>query len=283
MDTNPNNIDHQSGPRKGKVLAGIVLLAVGASLLLKQFALFIIPHWLFSAPMWIIVVGLYFGANSNFRRSIWLLVVAFGAILLLGEIFPDFDADDVVWPGMLITFGIWLILRRNNPNFHWDKKSWKNKWEDSKYGFTNPTAASADATKGNAGDFTTAQEIPVTEPGQPQYTGDEHLDAVSIFGSVKKTIYSKNFQGGEIVNVFGGAEIDLTQADIKGRIYIDVTQIFGGVKMIVPSHWTVVSDVAAIFAGFDDKRVRTTAPLDANKVLVIKGTSIFAGIDIRSY
>ena len=53
--------------------------------------------------------------------------------------------------------------------------------------------------------------------------------------------------------------------------------------MIVPSHWTVVSDVAAVFSGFDDKRVRTAVPQDPNKVLVLKGISIFAGVDIRSY
>ena len=66
-------------------------------------------------------------------------------------------------------------------------------------------------------------------------------------------------------------------------MYVEVTQVFGGVKMVVPSHWTIVSDMASVFAGFDDKRVRTTAPLDNTKVLVLKGVSIFAGVDIRSY
>lgn len=282
MNTNHQiDTEGEPRPRKGKVLAGIVLLAVGASLLLKQFDFFLFPHWIFSFPVFLIAGGIYLGANNNFRNSIWLLVVVFGVLLLLGDIIPDFDSGAVIFPGMLITFGIWLIVRRNNKNAYWDKKSWKKKWEESKYDFNfqQPDAAekppvdfdaSSDANTGNT-------------QGQPYYSGDEHLDAVSIFGSVKKTIYSKNFQGGEIVNVFGGAEIDLTQADIKGRVTIDVTQIFGGVKMIVPSHWTVVSDVAAIFAGFDDKRVKTTAPLDANKVLVLSGTSIFAGVDIRSY
>jgi predicted membrane protein len=83
--------------------------------------------------------------------------------------------------------------------------------------------------------------------------------------------------------VFGGSELDFTQADINGRVYIDITQIFGGTKIIVPSHWMVISDVASVFAGFDDKRIRTSAPLDNTKILVFKGTSIFGGIDIRSY
>lgn len=279
MDTNPN-INTQNSPRKGKVLAGIILLAVGASLLLKQFDLFFFPGWLFSGPMWIIAAGLYFGANCNFRNSVWLLVIIVGVILLLGKIFTEFDSGAVMWPAMLIAFGIWLIIKKNNHTIDWDKKAWKRKWEHSKYDFnvSQPTATEPIA------DFNAATDTNAAgAPSQPYYSGDEHLDAVSIFGSVKKTIYSKNFQGGEVVNVFGGAEIDLTQADIIGRVYIEVTQVFGGVKMIVPSHWTVVSDVAAVFAGFDDKRVRTAIPQDANKILVIKGTSIFAGVDVRSY
>ncbi len=288
MDTN-SNIYSPNGPGKGKVMAGIILLALGAVLLFKQFDLFSFPHWIFSGPMWIIGAGLYFGANSNFKKPIWLFVIAFGCILLLGEIIPGFDAGDVVWPFMLIAIGVWLILRRNKKTIEWDKHSWKSKWEDSKYDFkvnqpaepAQPVTDYANATHTEANTADAGQ--PAGAQGQPFYSGDELLDAVSIFGSVKKTVYSKNFQGGEIVNVFGGAEVDLTQADIKGRVYIDVTQIFGGVKMIVPAHWTVVSDVAAVFAGFDDKRVRNTIPQDANKVLVVKGTSIFAGVDIRSY
>lgn len=279
MDTNPN-IDHQDSTNKGKVLAGIILLCIGASWLLKEFDFFFFPNWLLSWPMWLIVGGLYVGGKNNFRNSSWVFAVAVGVIFLLGEAIPSLNAGAIIFPGMLITVGIWMIVRRNQTT-HWDKKSWKKKWESSKYDFNVQQPVAADKL---LADFSATADAGTTDKqSQPFYSGDEHLDAVSIFGSVKKTIYSKNFQGGEIVNVFGGAEIDLTQSDINGRVYIDVTQVFGGVKMIVPSHWTVVSDVAAVFAGFDDKRVRTAIPQDANKVLVIKGTSIFAGVDVRSY
>jgi len=64
---------------------------------------------------------------------------------------------------------------------------------------------------------------------------------------------------------------------------IDVTQVFGGIKMIVPPHWQVVPDLAAVFAGIDDKRMKSTATPGSDKVLVLKGVSIFAGVDIRSF
>ena len=85
------------------------------------------------------------------------------------------------------------------------------------------------------------------------------------------------------MNIFGGAELDLTQADINGRVVLDITQIFGGTKIVVPSNWQVVSDIAAVFASVDDKRIRSTAASGSEKILVLKGVSIFAGIDIRSY
>ena len=85
------------------------------------------------------------------------------------------------------------------------------------------------------------------------------------------------------MNVFGGVELDFTQADISGPTVIDITQVFGGIKIIVPANWKVVSDLAAVFASVDDKRIRTTAPVDSDKVLILKGISFFAGVDVRSY
>jgi len=284
MTNDINNIEYQNGPRRGKVLAGIILLVVGASLLLRQFDYLGFPGWLFSWPMWLIVWGIYMGAKHDFRNSTWLIMVIIGVAFLLDRIIPSFDASAIFWPVAIIGFGVFLILRRNNNINGWDKKDWKRKWDSGKYDFKNPNPANpndpvVDYTVGaNPTDPSTPPN-----PGTNTFTGDEHLDAVSVFGSVKKTIFSKNFQGGEVVNVMGGAELDFTQANINGRVVIDITQIFGGTKIIVPSHWMVVSDMAAVFAGVDDKRVRTSAPLDSNKVLVLKGVSIFAGVDIRSY
>jgi hypothetical protein len=70
-------------------------------------------------------------------------------------------------------------------------------------------------------------------------------------------------------------------------VVLDLTQIFGGTKLIVPHHWKVQSkDLVAVFGGVEDKRpmLGSTSPTDENsKVLVLKGTCIFGGIDIKSY
>ncbi|WP_214072432.1 DUF5668 domain-containing protein [Mucilaginibacter sp. dw_454] len=284
-----NDINNTNPPvrNNGKAVAGIVLLVVGACLLFKQFDIFSPPHWLISFPMAMIVVGLYIGARTNFKNIAWIIVTIVGFASLLDDIFPHVNVSDFFWPAAMIGFGVYLILRKRNSN-DWDKKDWKAKWERSKYNFGthNPTEPVVDYTvKPETDDAQTPPPNTGSATGSSSntFTGDEHLDAVSVFGSVKKTIFSKNFQGGEIVNVMGGTELDFTQANINGRVYVDITQIFGGTKIIVPSHWMVVSDMAAVFAGVDDKRIKTNAPPDSSKVLVLKGVSIFAGVDIRSY
>jgi hypothetical protein len=72
------------------------------------------------------------------------------------------------------------------------------------------------------------------------------------------------------------------QSDIHGRVHLEVVQVFGGTKIIVPANWSVHSEMVAIFGGIEDKRPPqlNAAP---DKVLVIQGTSIFGGIDIKSF
>ncbi|HZH94371.1 MAG TPA: LiaF domain-containing protein, partial [Flavisolibacter sp.] len=104
-----------------------------------------------------------------------------------------------------------------------------------------------------------------------------------VFGGIKKIVLSKNFKGGDLVNFMGGSEINLTQADFSGRIRIETTNVFGGTKLIVPPTWDVQSEVVAVFGGVDDKRQLIGTGVDPNKVLVIEGTCIFGGIEIRSF
>jgi predicted membrane protein len=282
-----DNIQYPKNPNNGRAVAGIILLFVGAMLLLRQFDYFFIPHWLFSWPMWLIGWGIYTGAKHNFKNPSWIILLLIGVTFLINNNVED--SGRVVWPVVIILAGVWLILRKNQ---RWDRKNmhnWEDKWNAGLYKNGNPfnPVPAADAPKTETADASSTGPAPGNIPPAGSYTngpmtGDDYLDAVSIFGGVNKTILSKKFKGGEIVNIFGGTELDFTQADINGRVIIDVTQIFGGTKIIVPSNWHVVSDIAALFAGVDDKRIKS-GMLDDNKILVLKGISVFAGIDIRSY
>ncbi len=275
-----NDISTQKKPGKGKAIAGLVLLFFGAILLFQQLDFFIAPWWLFRWPMILIIIGFYTGAKHNFRNSGWLIMIVIGCLFLADDIFPNFNFGHFVWPLALIALGLFVILGKDKFN-----KSFGRRFSGISHPNPRPWRSTEWDAKINA------------EPGNPtdpastetafgksyNVTGDEHLDTTSVFGSVHKTILSKDFQGGEVVNVFGGTELNFTQADIQGRVYIDVTQLFGGIKIIVPPHWQVTSDMAAIFAGIDDKRRPGGVPLNAEKTLVLKGTSIFAGVEVRAY
>lgn len=249
-------------PGTAKKWIGIALLIFGAVMLLQSLGFFI-PHWILSWPMFLIAFGVFIGQRHQFRNPSSLILIIIGLIFLAEEIFPRADFDDFVWPIAIIGVGMYLIIGKKKIT------NWGSHVEEQR---------SADLAWDKRVDEN-------NEPIPPNASGDDYLDIVSIFGGVKKNILSKSFQGGEIVTIMGGAEIILTQSELSSAIVeLEITQVFGGTKIIVPPHWKVSSDVVAIFGGLEDKRpfMSSTAVSD-EKHLMIKGTSIFGGIDIRSF
>ncbi|WP_207427896.1 LiaI-LiaF-like domain-containing protein [Pedobacter sp. SYSU D00535] len=253
---------------KGKKWIGIIFLLLGTIMLSRSLGLFI-PDWLISWPTALIAIGFFTGSRHQFRNPASYILIIIGSIFLLDRMIPYIDLGDFVFPLIIMGLGLYLLTGRNRraADLHrrqhiaepvdWDRR-------------VNPEDA-------------TGAHTPPVEPVNPTY--EDYLDTVSIFGGVKKTIVSKNFRGGEIVTVMGGAEINLSQADIiTPTVTLDVTQVFGGTKIIIPPHWKVSSDLVAVFGGIEDKRQLMTGitPSD-EKHLIIKGTSIFGGIDIRSF
>lgn len=113
-------------------------------------------------------------------------------------------------------------------------------------------------------------------------SSEDFTDSSVAFGGVKKKIITKSFSGARIENIFGGTDIDMMQADFKGTVVMDFNVAFGGVKLVVPPHWNVKNEITAILGGIDDKRPMVQNE-DPGKVLVLKGTVLFGGIDIKSY
>jgi len=116
------------------------------------------------------------------------------------------------------------------------------------------------------------------------YHSDDFFDDTSVFGGSNRIVNSKNFKGGNITAIFGGSEIDLTNAEITdGTAVIDVLTIFGGTTLIVPRDWNIQISVTPIFGGFGNKvRREPGANVDLSKTLVIKGTAIFGGGEVKS-
>lgn len=230
-------------PFSGRMLAGLVLVIVGSLALAHEMGVYF-PRWFFSWEMILIAFGIFTGARHQFRSWGWLIPIVIGGAFLLDDVFPYLELRHFIWPTIIITIGLVMILR--------PRRSSGRFWDNVPGGVTTGTS------------------------------DDEILDVVSVFGGTKKNIISKNFRGGEVVSFFGGTELNLTQSDINGVVILDLTQVFGGTKLVLPSNWKVQSEVVTVFGGLDDKR-NVSVPADAGKVLVLKGTCLFGGIDLKSF
>jgi hypothetical protein len=234
--------------RSGRIMGGAVIVAIGLIFLAER-AGADIPRWVFSFESLLIALGLYLGFRHSFKGFGWAIPILIGVVLHLRDFYPDLHLHRYIWPMIIIGVGLYMIFKAGRKG---NDPYWK-KW-----------------------DADNIHEI----------AGDDYLDSTVIFGGVKKNIISKNFRGGEAVTVFGGTEINLTQADVSGAIVLDLTQVFGGTKLIVPPHWKIQSkDVVCILGGVEDKRPIMSDPnsVSDSKVLILKGTCILGGIDIKSF
>ena len=244
---------HRSG--HNNIWTGLFLVIIGAAAFIR-ISVPDLPHWVFGWQTFLIALGLFVGVRHGFRGGSWFILMLIGGIFLVSEINPELTLRRYLWPVILMAVGLMFIFRP------------KRRWQQNQSG---------DGEKKNS-----ACEDPFLNPA-PTYTKEDFVDSTSIFGGAKKIIISKNFRGGDLVNIFGGTELDLTQADFTGTAVIELTTIFGGTKLVIPSNWSVKSEAVTIFGGMEDKRNIQTITDQPEKILILKGTVIFGGIDIKSY
>ena len=201
-----------------------------------------------------LALGFFIGLRHGFRGITWFILMLIGGVFLFDHLNPDISMRCYIWPLALIIIGLFFIVRPK-------RRNWQD-WSEKK----------------NAG-------MQNSDPllNEETWSDEDFVDSTSIFGGAKKNIFSKNFKGGDLVNIFGGTDLDLTQADFTGTAVIELTTIFGGTKLIIPSNWAIKSDAVIIFGGIEDKRKMQTITENPDKTLVLKGTVIFGGIDIKSY
>jgi predicted membrane protein len=115
--------------------------------------------------------------------------------------------------------------------------------------------------------------------------GDDYIDIINIFSGGERQIVSENFTGGKITSIFGGSEIDLTQAKLApGVSEMEIACVFGGTTIIVPNDWNVKIEVVPVLGGFgDERKLNLGRSIDTSRQLIIKGAVVFGGGEIKSY
>ncbi len=231
------------------ITAGVILLLVGAFMLFQRMDIFDIT-WIFSWPVIIIIFGIFTLVRSRFTNGFGVFLILFGTFILIKkENLIPYYYEPYLIPIGLMALGIYFIIARGgkkNIDF-WSKENWsltgKNKFEDD----------------------------------------SDVIHADALFANVQRRMLSQNFKGGKVSATFGGADIDLSKADLVDGATLHVEVTFGGMKLIIPPHWEVKADISNTFAGVEDKRAFPPTGEVSNKVLRITGSVTFGGLEIKSY
>jgi predicted membrane protein len=262
MDINTDDKNKQISRSHSRVWVALTLMVVGGALLLQQLG-FSFPDWLISWQVLLIVIGIFMGFNHGFRGGAWVVMIIVGSFFLIDDIMPSLSFHRFIWPFAVLAVGLMLLVRPRKHYWGQDWRQWKRDMKGS----------------GRWGH----QWKEYNEKAESfHYTSENYIDATTVFGGVHKTIVSKDFKGGDITVFMGGTEINLSQADINGVARLDITQIMGGTKLIVPAHWEVRSQMTSVFGNIEDKR-QESKNTNPDKVLIIDGTSVFGGIEIRNF
>jgi predicted membrane protein len=219
-----------------------------------------------------------------------VLIIAFGVVLLLSQlgVLPPFKVAQL-WPSLLIVAGLAIAFRSaladdrivggflaavgvlfQYDEWRYDHVFWSGIWP------LLLILMGAFLIWGTIAN----RKIEILESPDMQFY------QWSFFSGVKRRIVTKDFRGGKVVSLYGGCELDLTEAEIVGdSAVLDVRAIFGGCEIRVPKTWKVSwkGNALGMFAGLGD-RTRPTAPgsAPALKNLIVKGRVIFGALVIRN-
>ncbi|WP_207420952.1 LiaF transmembrane domain-containing protein [Desertivirga brevis] len=107
-----NNISNKAKGSRVKVTMGIVLVVFGALMFGDNFGL-AVPSWLTSWPVLLILTGIVAGIKHQFKKPGALVLILTGTVFLIDKLLPGFEFHELVFPLLVTSLGIFLILKRN--------------------------------------------------------------------------------------------------------------------------------------------------------------------------
>jgi predicted membrane protein len=237
------------GPGTQGVIFAVILIALGVLLFLDNIGLFRFHDiWQFW-PVALIALGVAKLLDSKgIGGQVWAAMwILVGTAFLLDNLHIWHMSWGTIWPLALVLFGVMMLVNAL----------------DRHHAHGGPIVGSSEGA-----------------------TSDNTLREWATFGGIKRRVDTQDFQGGEMVAVFGGIEIDLRRAGIAPgtkEVVIDANATFGGIELRVPENWNVIMRGIGVFGGYEDKTIpprepeRATAPR-----LVIKGYAVFGGVSVQN-
>lgn len=235
-------------PPTASIVIAILVIAAGVLLFLDNLGLFHIYNIWRLWPVALIAVGFAKLFESRGAGGLaWAgLVMAAGVILLLDNLGIWHVSWGMIWPLALVGVGISMLLHGL------ERKNLPEK---------SPPWASIGTSSADT------------------------LREWATFSGIKRRLHTQDFQGGEMIAVFGGIEVDLREANMPPgkEVVVDANATFGGIELRVPYSWQVVMRGMGIFGGYEDKTVppRPTEGVTAPRLL-ITGYAVFGGVSVEN-
>jgi predicted membrane protein len=216
-----------------------------------------VADMLISWQMLLVGIGVLSLIGGNRTSGIILMVIG-GTFMIPELITVPHEIRRIYWPLILVVIGIAILLRQrdNQKQIPFNEPVNPNGPNDIPY---NPSASA---------------------------TAMNTFDDFVIFGGREIFVNAQALIGGKATSIFGGIEFDLRKANMQpGGAIIDCVSVFGGCGFKIPMDWNVRNEVTTIFGAFTDKRGETYSDryYDPSKTLVIKGVSIFGGIEVKHF
>ncbi|MBS1771843.1 MAG: hypothetical protein JST82_03210 [Bacteroidetes bacterium] len=206
-----------------------------------------LPYFNFGTlwPIGLIVLGLLIGIKKRFHNHAWWILILIGSAHLIPEQTIWGASSSDLFWPFMLIIGGVMIALKSNNH----RKGWHERM-------------------------------------QVVTSSENTLNIDVTFGGRKEIVTSKDFKGGNVNTSFGGVEINMVQADSTTQpMVLNLKVSFGGIELIVPSHWEIQNEIDTTLASVEDHRhIRTaTATTEEKKVLVLKGNCSFGSIEIKSY
>lgn len=234
---------------------GVILIVLGVILILERLNLIpdSVADLLISWQMLLVGIGVLSLIGGN--RTAGTILIVIGGFFMIPELITvPHEIRRIYWPLILVAIGVAILLRRR------DHQKLESTYE--------PIQDNMDDHVNKSTNFGST------------------FDDFVIFGGREVFVNSQNLSGGKATAIFGGIEFDLRRANLKpGGAVIDCVSVFGGCGFKIPMDWNVRNEVTTIFGAFTDKRGETYNEryYDPSKTLVIKGVSIFGGVEIKHF
>ncbi|MCP5104996.1 MAG: cell wall-active antibiotics response protein [bacterium] len=230
-------------------LAGLLLVALGTLWILNNLDVldFRIREWW---PLILIAIGLV--QMAHHRRILapggWFMIFLGGVFLLTTNHIVEWKELWKYWPVLIIFVGLSIVFG---------------------------------GRCGCMGRVERMDRRGYRTPSSDSDTGKSYVSGSVIFGSLERTVSSKEFKGGSVSAIFGGIEIDLRGAGLheKGAV-LHLSTIFGGAEIRIPETWIIELDPTAILGGVSKKA--SNEERSSGKRLVIKASAVFGSVDIKN-